>query len=206
MNTFWDNLHNDLLWLGECLNFDVNVNVDGGSGGDGGSEGDEGDTNTYVPFDDTSIIYWLKQIWSKLGNGISIKPVDPVVNPDGWWDWFANLLGGLIGALADIGLDKIGGLVDALDTLKDKFPFCIPWDIAALLGLLVSEPVTPVIELPLMALSVSNGVQEVGSITIDLSTYDDAWEAVRWIERIAFCVYLATRTKDFLDLLGKIKG
>lgn len=205
MNTFWDNLHNDLLWLGECLNFDVNVNVDGGSsGGDDGSG--EGDTTTYVPFDDSSVIYWLKQIWSKLGNGISIRPVDPVVNPDGWWDWFTNLLGGLIGALADVGLDKIGGLVDALDTLREKFPFCIPWDIAALLGLLVSEPVTPVIELPLMALSGSNGVQQVGSMVIDLDAYSDAWEAVRWIERIAFCVYLATRTKDFLDLLGKIKG
>lgn len=205
LSTFWDNLHNDLLWLGECLNFDVNVNVDGGtSGGDDG--GGEGDTNTFVPFDDTSVIYWLKQIWSKLGNGISTRPIDPVVNPNGWWDWFSGLLAGLIGSLADIGLDKIGGLVDALDTLKDKFPFCIPWDIAALLGLLVSEPVTPVIEVPLMALGVSDRVQQVGSMVIDLEPYDDAWEAVRWIERIAFCVYLATRTKDFLDLLGKIKG
>ena len=177
-----DYLHQLFEWLSETLNVS---------------------TESY---DDTSVLYWLKQIWGKMGGGISVKPVDPSIDNDGWWDWFANLLGGLIGALADIGLDKIGGLVDALDTLKDKFPFCIPWDIAALLGLLVSEPVTPVVQVPLMALSVSDGVQQVGTMTIDLTPYDGVWDAVRWIERIAFCVYLATRTKDFLDLLGKIKG
>lgn len=157
-------------------------------------------------YDDTSVLYWLKQIWGKLGAGVNTRPTDPSTDNNGWWEWLTGLLGGLVGALADIGLDKLGGLVDALDTLKDKFPFCIPWDVAALLALLVSEPVAPVVSVPMFALTATDGVQQVGSMTIDLDTYSTAWEAVRWIERIGFCVYLAMRSKDFLDLLGKIKG
>ena len=61
--------------------------------------------------------------------------------------------------------------MDALDTLKTSSRFAYLGH-AACSGLLVSEPVTPVIEVPLMAL-VSNGVQQVGSMVIDLEPYDE---------------------------------
>ena len=50
-------------------------------------------------YDDSSILSWLKKIYSKMGTGIRSKPVDPVVDPVGAWNWLEQLIQGILGTL-----------------------------------------------------------------------------------------------------------
>lgn len=76
--------------------------------------------------------------------------------------------------------------------LKDVFPFCIPWDIAALFGSFGTiEREAPVVTFPI----VSNlfGIDE--EVTLDLSPYDDVAALLRTLELIGFGIALAFVTR-----------
>ena len=79
--------------------------------------------------------------------------------------------------------------------LKDVFPFCIPWDIAALFTKLNSGArQAPVITIPF----VSNlfGIDE--EVTIDLSAFDTAAAILRTLELIGFAIGLAMVTRSLI--------
>lgn len=176
-------LHELFEWLAERMNF--NISVEGGQ------------------YDDTSVIYWMKRIWSKLGSGdINTRPTDPVQDPGGWWDWLTRLLNDLAANLMMLGQDKLADLVETLNSLRSKFPFSLPWDIAALLGLLVAPAQTPEFDVPLVTVTAS-GLQTVGSYHVSLQAYDGAWNGVRWIETIAFAVYLLMNTGSLGDMVKR---
>lgn len=175
-------LHELFEWLSEQLNFDVTV--------EGGQ------------YDDTSVLYWLKQIWAKLPTGINTKPSDPVTNPDGWWDWLTQLLNNLAADLMALGHDKLAGILETLNELRNKFPFSLPWDVAALLGLLVGVPECPEFDMPCYAVSLE-GLQQVGTYHITLEPYETVWEGVKWIETLAFAVYLIMNTGGLMDMVSK---
>lgn len=175
-------LHELFEWLSEQLNFDVTV--------EGGQ------------YDDTSVIYWLKQIWASLPTGINTRPTDPVTNPDGWWDWLTQLLNNLAADLMMLGHDKLAGVLETLNELRNKFPFSLPWDVAALLGLLVGVPECPEFDMPCYTVSLQ-GLQEVGTYHITLEPYETVWEGVKWIETLAFAVYLITHTGGLMDMVTK---
>lgn len=151
-------------------------------------------------YNDSSLMGWLEKIYLKLGEGFNFTPTDPVTNPrdvGSWLEQFlASFFGSLLGNLASVLADAAGSLA----TLATKFPFCIPWDIMAILGLLASPPVCPVIELPCYALT-SSGLQEVGSYDIDLHDIEFAVEGIRWMMKLGFILVLANRTKDWVEML-----
>lgn len=157
-------------------------------------------------YDDSSLLTWLKRIYSKLGTGgINTRPVDPVANPFDFAAWLSTLFASFVNGLLALGANELAGITGALQELTTKFPFSVPWDIAALLGLLVASPVTPEFDVPQYALT-SGGLAQVGTYHIDLEYLDTAWEGVRLIEKIAFGVFLAWQTPRFRAMLSRGDG
>lgn len=74
-----------------------------------------------------------------------------------------------------------------------KFPFCIPFDVARLIGLLEAEPKAPVFKVPL-----KYGAVMDEEITLDLSQFSDAIRIARWGELILFVAGLAYVTRNYI--------
>lgn len=172
-------------WLAEQLQFDVS-----------------GDS-----YDDSSVVSWLKKIYSKLGLGINSKPSDPVADPAGTGSWLQTLFDNLITALTDLFPDLLQGLADDVDALKGKFPFSIPWDIAAVLGILVAPAQTPEFDVPAYAVVSGGGVEQVGTYHVDLHFLDDIMGAVHVMLKLTWVVYLAVHVKDLMTIIeAPVKG
>lgn len=183
-NGLMDYMHDLAVWLAEQFRWAV-------SGGD---------------YDDSTVVSWLKKIWAKLGSGdVNSRPTDPVARPDEWWRWLENLWGNFVINLLALGQDLLAELADGLHTLITKFPFSIPWDLAAMLGLLVAPPVAPVVEVPFYTVDASGGLVTTWE-TVDLSVYSDYLEPIRFMEKLVFAGLLASRTKGFMELFKIGKG
>lgn len=74
-----------------------------------------------------------------------------------------------------------------------KFPFCIPFDVARLIGLLEADPKAPIFKVPL-----KYGAVMDEEITLDLSQFSDAIRIVRWGELILFVAGLAYVTRNYI--------
>ena len=74
-----------------------------------------------------------------------------------------------------------------------KFPFCIPFDVARLIGLLEADPKAPVFKVPIKIGSVVNE-----EITLDLDQYSDVIRVIRWGELIVFVAGLAFATRNYI--------
>ena len=82
----------------------------------------------------------------------------------------------------DISLPKL---------IISKFPFCIPFDVARLIGLLEADPKTPIFHVPL---KVGTILDE--EIVLDLSQWDNAVRIIRWGELIVFVAGLVLVTRN----------
>ena len=80
----------------------------------------------------------------------------------------------------------------ALD-LRDFFPFCIPFDIYALLSLLAAEPEAPKFEFDLWIPYADYNWH----IVIDLSKWDDVAAVLRTMELLLFIVGLGVATRNY---------
>lgn len=157
-------------------------------------------------YSDDTVVSWLKKIYQKLGNGpVNTRPVDPVADPIGLGEWFSQLINNFIAALLGIGQDILGDIGDMLSDLITKFPFSIPWDIAAILALFAAEPVTPVLTIPQYALT-GGGVSQVGQYVIDLEPYDGVMEVVRNVEKIVFAFWLCWKIDFFKQIFDITTG
>ncbi len=86
--------------------------------------------------------------------------------------------------------------VNPTDSYKDWhkiFPFCIPWDISAILSFLVAEPEAPSYTFDLGNTITSN--KESKNISFDLSQYDEQAKIIRNLEMILFAVGLLLLTR-----------
>ena len=154
-------------------------------------------------YNDSTVVSWLKRIYLKLGGGeVNTRPTDPVADPKGIGKWLQDLWNNFLIDLVAIGSNGLGAVAEELQKLTTKFPFSIPWDIAALLALLSASPVAPTVDVPMWSLDSGYQLVRVQDMHIDMSVYNVYWEPVRIIEKIGFAVYLAMRTKDFMELLG----
>ena len=156
-------------------------------------------------YNDNTVVSWLRKIYNRLGGGTTIRPPDPVVQPKETGDWLSQLLQNLVNELLSLGQDVLADLVASFSQLISKFPFSIPWDIAAILALLVAEPQAPVLELPQYAYT-GVAIQQVGTYRLDLSEWDSVMEVVRPMETILFAGWLAFKTDFFKGLLELSKG
>lgn len=177
-------LYNLFHWLAD--QFDFTFNSDG--------------------YDDSSVIRWLRMIYSKLGTGGggNTRPVDPVSDPFGIGEWLTNLFNNFLIDLIAIGAGELADVIADFRDLVTKFPFSIPWDLAAMLALLVADPVTPVIDFPWYAMTSSGLVST--TVRIDCAAWNGTMESVRFMEKLAFCMLLASRSKDLLDFIRLGRG
>lgn len=154
-------------------------------------------------FNDSNIVYWLKRIWSKLGNGdINVRPTDPTTDPTGVWDWLIKLIQNFLIGLASSANDLISEMADLVSQVMHEFPFSIPWDIAAFLAAFAAAPITPDVDVTIPAIE---GWWGETVISIDLSPYDTAAAAVRAMEKILFAAFLAWKSKDLLEFMDVTK-
>lgn len=161
---------------------------------------------TAPSYDDGSLISWLKKIYAKLGTGqVNTRPVDPVANPKGVGDWLGQLLSNFIAALLGIGAGAIGGVAQQFQQLTTRFPFCIPWDIAAMIAIMVATPEPPIYDVPIMCLT-SSGLQQVGQWHIDCSPFDPYMGGIRTMETVAFAFALCFKTDFFKQAVGVVSG
>ncbi|MBK5263298.1 MAG: hypothetical protein JJE17_12145 [Peptostreptococcaceae bacterium] len=79
-------------------------------------------------------------------------------------------------------------------TLKDKFPFCIPFDFMKGIGLLRGNPVAPVFDFPFVIQSL--GIHE--HFLIDLSIFDTLASVLRWFLSLLFTIMLIVATRRFI--------
>ena len=177
-NGLEDYMHDLAVWLAEQL--DYNVNVD--------------------PYDDTSVLFWLRQIYSRLGNlpksPTNIMDPDPT-EPFDFWAWLMNLIADTVGGI--IG-DLVGDVAGLLDLFKDKFPFSIPWDIAALLALLDGTRATPVFDVKLVAVQ---GWWSETTFRIDLTPFNSVASACRTMVNIVWVMCLVMKTDWMLAIMGE---
>lgn len=157
-------------------------------------------------YDDNTLLSWLRRIYYKLGNGgVSTKPVDPNADPEGVGDWISQLLANLFTALDDLAGGLLTTLAGLVSGLVSKFPFSIPWDIAAILGLLVANPVAPAFDVPIYVLG-DGGLVQVGVYEIDLDVFTPYLGGIQMMVKIGFILYLLTKTKDFMALMERVVG
>lgn len=146
-------------------------------------------------YDDSSVIYWLRRIYARLGGGAP-NPGDDGTVDDGF-DWWAWLLGLITDALGGIITDFVGDVGGFLATLADVFPFSIPGDIVAYLTLLDAARATPRFVVTIPAIQ---GWWQSYDYEIDLSPFDDAMGVVRGMFLIYWGLVLAMKT----DWLGGV--
>lgn len=156
----------------------------------------------------------LLQIFNALssGSGPEGEPVYPDVTVDpgddagGFFGWLLGLLSQIVDLLIG-SVDDISGLAADVSELSGVFPFSIPWDLAAILGLLVAEPVADyVIQWPIL-----DGATAAGGVTwslapVDLSAFSGIFSFIRFGFLGLVAIGLAYKTKDVLELLGKVVG
>lgn len=89
------------------------------------------------------------------------------------------------------------GLPSLAETMKNKFPFCLPYDLGRVFEIFYAEPVAPYWEVDLFA-TLGNRVPFVGdtSFTIDLAEYEELGTISRWMTTIGYTLLLILITRQ----------
>ena len=173
-----DYLHDLFEWLADQMNFEFDVSTD--------------------PYDDTSLLNWLRRIYNKLGadGGPNTRPVDPSTDPEGFLDWLRRMIAEFILGLGASASDFVSDLGDLLSRLFAKFPFSVPWDLLGILGLLDAAPVAPRAN---FTIPLTIGNQEFNwTVDINLTGWSTYMESVRTIILVSFISWLAWLTPNVL--------
>lgn len=173
-----DYLYDLFQWLADQMNFEFDISTD--------------------PYDDTSLLNWLRRIYNKLGadGGPNTRPVDPSTDPEGFLDWLRRMIAEFILGLGASASDFVSDLGDLLSRLFAKFPFSVPWDLLGILGLLDAAPVAPRAN---FTIPLTIGNQEFNwTVDINLSGWSTYMESVRTIILVSFISWLAWLTPSVL--------
>lgn len=158
----------------------------------------------WIDTDIRTVIRWLRSIYYKIGGGTSSKP-DISTDDNDFFDWWAEVIRKILESI--LGSTEIGAgltnLGNLLSQLNSKFPFSIPWDVAAILALFAEDPVTPQVDLWLPSLGndgvlVAQGTQ----VHVDLSILDDVAAVLRTVVRVGFAMNLLYWTRETLEGLS----
>ena len=140
-------------------------------------------------WDDSTVVSWLKKIYWELQGRTKKNPTDTEVDNDlEWWQRLLQIITEKLGALVT---DFVGDVGDFLDAVKNRFPFSVPWDVAAYLALLGAAPQTPHFTFVIPAIA---GWWPEWEIEIDLSVFDSVAAVCRHMMLIlwAFCLIMKT--------------
>lgn len=160
---------------------------------------------TGTAYDDNTLISWLRKIYYRLGSGgVNTRPTDPVANPIDAGDWLSQLIANLFSALNALAGGLLTSVGSALELMRTKFPFSLPWDLLAILALFEASPTAPDFDVPIYTLNAAGQLSQVGAWEIDLSDLSPYLEGIRWMQKICFVYFLAVHTKDWMDTLEKV--
>ena len=139
------------------------------------------------------VLDWLINIFNKVPGGAAATQPNPDTDEGGFWDWLGRLLEKLLGNLPE----TTQNFQSALAQLTGRFPFSVPWDLAAMLGLFAHDPITPNVTFYLPTVTQGGFVydaQQAVPLVIDCSDYDDVAALARRLEFITFAIMLAKWT------------
>lgn len=111
----------------------------------------------------------------------------------------ASLLKDFLSAPVEVVGSAASSLGETANMLTDKFPFSIPWDMAALVTLLSAEPQAPVFKLPIVI--ESYGIEEY--IEIDMSQFEALSTITRGMLSIIYAYGILSMTTKVIDIGGK---
>ncbi len=149
----------------------------------------------------------LSDILNALKN-IKISPSKPVINDGngGIWDFLnfaTNLAEKLLDGSDEVFDDFMGGITEVgsglADLFRTRFPFSIPWDIAAFVAALSAPPETPHYEIPITL--EQYGIDE--RIVIDLGDFEIISRISRTFLTVIWSMYLMNLTLKFTDVKNK---
>ena len=146
---------------------------------EGAGEGEETAKVPYVPS-----LEWLKQILRELGltldeiKAITEGAAENVNNPSG-----------------SIKLEESDFDAPTLPDLKDKFPFCVPFDLIGIISALNAEPEAPKFVIPLQF----DKINFRYDIEIDFAPFERVAEVCRWTCIFSFLVFLALVTRKIIQ-------
>ena len=146
---------------------------------EGSAEDEETAKVPYVPS-----LEWLKQILRDLGltldeiKAITEGAADNVSNPSG-----------------SIKLEESDFDAPTLPDLKDKFPFCVPFDLISIISALNAEPEAPKFVIPLQF----DKINFRYDIVIDFAPFERVAEVCRWTCIFSFLVFLALVTRKIIQ-------
>jgi uncharacterized protein YoxC len=127
--------------------------------------------------------------------GKDVSTIKTLTEVDTLIDTLNTLTDGSGGSSSPIK-DSFTEVGETLGVAKEKFPFCVLWDVALLFGILAADPVAPqftmVFDLPQF------GLHE--EFVVDLSMFGDVSEFCRTLQSLLFILCLVNLTrKMFLD-------
>lgn len=146
---------------------------------EGAGEDEETAKVPYVPS-----LEWLKQILRDLGltldeiKAITEGAAENVANPSG-----------------SIKLEESDFDAPTLPDLKDKFPFCVPFDLIGIISALNAEPEAPKFVIPLQF----DKINFRYDIEIDFAPFERVAEVCRWTCIFSFLVFLALVTRKIIQ-------
>lgn len=107
----------------------------------------------------------------------------------------ADLLaaGTLAGLLSDVNIDTSHLDTDSNISFQDVFPFCVPFDLIALISVFNADPVAPSVTFPFPSV---NG--QTVDYTLDLSPFEPAAEILRKMNLILFICGLILATRELI--------
>lgn len=181
--------------------------------GTGGEGSGGGDVTVSVDLKETNS--WLAKIYNRLGDvldrmqegfenvvdqlkkikGWSIADtiIDGVDAVADWAQFIKDLLSDVTSGVAAVS----STMTDAADLMKTKFPFCLPWDVAALITFLAHEPQTPVFQLPMIIESF--GIEEY--IEVDMTRFSALSTLSRTLLSLIYCYGLVNLTFKVIPMV-----
>lgn len=151
------------------------------------------------------ITTWLEMIYRKIGGqgGTVSRPnIDTPTPWDDFLSWLEGILQRLLDLIFGVTPAALQNLLSGLADLTSKFPFSIPWDLAALVALFAHAPVTPVIDFPLMVPFMNAPLP----LHVDCTQWDGLASICRDGETVIFAAWLVLKTPDLYKHLSDVSG
>lgn len=116
--------------------------------------------------------------------------------------FLTDFLGSVVGDFTQLQDDLTDYVTGISSDLIQKFPMCIPWDLAALVSVFSAEPEAPKFDIP-VKLSAIN-IDE--ALVIDFSKYEDLAVVGRKFFMILFLLILTLQSRKMFGVLFSLKG
>lgn len=132
----------------------------------------------------------LIAILNKIPTGTSSTAPNADDDEEGFWAWIARMLQRIIGSLPEV---FPADFISALNQLTGKFPFSVPFDMAAIMAVMSQDPLTPEFNITMPTIGGTSSF-----VHVDLHSLDELASIVRKAVLMWFTLILASGTYETL--------